>query len=102
MMKGAAYDICQTMGWTNGHHHSNHRRHGTELRRDQSMRGLVVARIVQGFSTPPLMMLIMFVTNNRAIMGDRVNGRAVNILGRITTAVIFSASAGLVISSFLH
>ena len=34
----------------------------------------MVAGIVQGFSTPPLLMLVMFMTNNRAIMGDRVNG----------------------------
>ena len=66
------------------------------------MRALVAAGIVQGFSTPPLMLLIMIMTNNRAIMGDRVNGRAVNILGWITTAVIFSASAGLVISWFVR
>jgi hypothetical protein len=34
-------------------------------------------------------------------MGDKVNGRAINILGSITTAAIFAASAGLVASWFI-
>ena len=65
------------------------------------MKALVLAGIVQGFSTPPLMLLIMRMTNNPAIMGKRVNGPAMNILGWITTAAIFAASLGLVISWFV-
>ncbi len=40
-------------------------------------------------------------TNNRAIMGKRVNGRAINVLGWITTATIFAATVGLVVSWLL-
>ncbi|CCM78112.1 Nramp family divalent metal transporter [Rhizobium mesoamericanum] len=65
------------------------------------MRALVWSGIVQGFSTPPLLLLILLMTNNRRIMGDQVNSRAINIMGWITTAVIFSASAGLVVTWFL-
>jgi Mn2+/Fe2+ NRAMP family transporter len=36
-------------------------------------------------------------TNNRAIMGDRMNGRWSNMLGWITVAAICAASAGLVV-----
>ena len=61
------------------------------------MRALVVAGIVQGFSTPPLMLPIMFMTNDRSIMGDHVSGRLANICGFLTTLVIFSASLALVI-----
>jgi len=63
-----------------------------------SMRLLVFAGIVQGFSTPPLMLLIMLMTNDRRIMGDRVNGRAINVLGGITIVAMFAASTGLVVS----
>jgi Mn2+/Fe2+ NRAMP family transporter len=38
------------------------------------------------------MLLIMLMTNNRKIMVDRVNGRALNVLGWLTTAVIWTAS----------
>jgi NRAMP (natural resistance-associated macrophage protein)-like metal ion transporter len=110
MTGGAAYDLCQTVGW----------KYGLNKRPAQAkrfyaaiavftalgvainflgfnpMKALVIAGIVQGFSTPPLMLLIMLMTNNRAIMGDRVNTRGINILGWITTATIFGASIALV------
>lgn len=62
------------------------------------MRALVWSRIVQGFSTPPLMLLIMLMTSRPDVMGDRVNGRGINALGWATTACMFAASAGLVIT----
>jgi Mn2+/Fe2+ NRAMP family transporter len=62
------------------------------------MRLLVWSGIVQGFSTPPLMLLIMRLTSRPDVMGDRVNGRAISALGWVTTVAIFAASAGLVIS----
>ena len=37
--------------------------------------------IVPGFSTPPLMLLILPMTNNRAIMAERVNSQLANVFG---------------------
>jgi Mn2+/Fe2+ NRAMP family transporter len=65
------------------------------------MRALVWSGIVQGFSTPPLLVLMMLMTNNRKIMGDKVNSRWMKALGWLTTAAVFSASAGLVATWFL-
>lgn len=65
------------------------------------MKALVWSGIVQGFSTPPLLLLILLMTNNRKIMGDQINSRAMNVLGWLTTAVIFFASGGLVVTWFL-
>jgi len=65
------------------------------------MKMLVWSGIVQGFSTPALMLLIMLLTNNPAIMGNKVNSRAVNLLGWATTAAIFAATVGLVITWFI-
>jgi Mn2+/Fe2+ NRAMP family transporter len=62
------------------------------------MKALVYSGIVQGFSTPPLLLLILLMTNNRAIMGEQVNSRAMNLLGWITVAAIFAASIGLVVT----
>jgi Mn2+/Fe2+ NRAMP family transporter len=61
------------------------------------MKALVFTGVVQGFSTPPLMLLIMLITNNRAIMGEWVNGRLANCLGWLTTAAVFAATIGLII-----
>lgn len=115
MTTGAAYDLAQALGWR----HSLHARPGDARKfyiatgaftllavglnflGFNPMKALVWAGIVQGFSTPPLLLLIMLMTNNRRIMGDRVNGRTTNVLGWTTTAAIFSASAGLVATWFM-
>lgn len=116
MTTGAAYDVCQAAG----------ARTGLSFKPGEAklfyfsiavftlaamvlnfvginpMHALVVAGVVQGFSTPPLMVLIMLMTNRRSIMGDRTNRRAMNILGWATTLVISAASASLLITSILH
>lgn len=116
MTTGAAYDVCQGAGI----------RTGLSLKPGEAklfyfaitiftiaamalnflginpMHALVFAGIVQGFSTPPLMVLIMMMTNRRSIMGDRTNRRAINILGWGTTAVISVASLALIGSYLVH
>jgi NRAMP (natural resistance-associated macrophage protein)-like metal ion transporter len=65
------------------------------------MRALVWSGIVQGFSVPPLLLLMMLMTNDRAVVGERVNGRLTNVLGGLTTLVTFAAAICLVVSWFL-
>lgn len=115
MTTGAAYDLCQSMGWKHGLY-----RKPSEAKKFYTavtvftllgialnffglnpMKTLVLAGMVQGFSTPPLLLLIMRMTNNPAIVGKRVNGKAINILGWITTITIFAAAAGLIVSWFI-
>jgi Mn2+/Fe2+ NRAMP family transporter len=112
MTTGAAYDLAQSLGWK-ATLHSKAREAprfylaiaavtaaavGANFLGFNPMRALVLAGVVQGFSTPPLLLLIMLMTNDRRIMGERVNGLGTNILGWATTAVIFLASLGLVAS----
>ena len=65
------------------------------------MRALVWAGVIQGFSTPPLLLLIMLMTSDRRIMGEQANGRLMKAFGWITVVTIFAASAGLVASWFV-
>lgn len=115
MTTGAAYDLSQVMGWK----HSLHAKPSeakkfyaaigifTALAMSMNflgfnpMKALVFSGIVQGFSTPPLLLLIMLMTNNRKIMGKRKNGLGMNILGWVTTAAIFAATIGLVTTWFM-
>lgn len=115
MTTGAAYDLSQSVGWRNtlgAKPRDAGRFYGTigivtivaigvNFLGLNPMKVLVWSGIVQGFSTPPLMFLILQMTSNRRIMGDRINGRAINALGWITTVAIFSASAGLIVTWFL-
>jgi len=113
---GAAYNICQSVGWRNGLH--------LRLRDGKGfygsiaivmavatainfvginpMKALVFAGIVQGFSTPPLLLLILFMTNSPRIMGDKTNTRVMNLFGWATTAVVFAASGALIWSWVAH
>jgi Mn2+/Fe2+ NRAMP family transporter len=114
MTTGAAYDLCQVMGWKSSLHArpKDAKRFyvciagftavsvGLNFLGFNPMKALVWSGIVQGFSTPPLLLLILLMTNNRAIMGDRVNGRWTNVLGWITVTAIFAASIGLVATWF--
>ena len=115
MTAGAAYDLCQTVGWRSGLHTPPRKAKGfyvtilvaTVIAMTMNFLGLnpikalVWAGIVQGLSTPFLMVALMRMTNNRHIMGRWVNTRTLNILGWATTAAIFAASAGLLLSWLL-
>ena len=91
----AAYAMCETFGW----------RHGLDriLRRARPffavmagstavglllnfvginpVQALFWTAVINGFLSPPLLVLVMLISNNRKIMGDRVNGPLLNILG---------------------
>lgn len=60
------------------------------------IRALFVTAVINGFLAPPLLVLIMLVANNRAVMGEHTNGRAMNLLGWLTTVIMFAAAGGLV------
>ena len=115
MTTGAAYALCQVVGWKHSLHAAPSEAKKfyaaigvfTALAMAMNflgfnpMKALVFSAIVQGFSTPPLLLLIMLMTNNRKIMGNRVNSRGLNILGWVTTAAIFAATIGLIATWFL-
>ncbi len=62
------------------------------------MQALFWTAVINGFLAPPLLVVIMFISNNKAIMGDRVNGRAMNVLGWTTAVLMFAAAGGLVLT----
>lgn len=112
MTTGAAYDLCQVMGWKSSLHAKP-----TEAGKFYAlivgftatavamnflgfnpMKALVYSGIVQGFSTPPLLLLILLMTSNRKLMGDKAISFWLTVLAWITVAVIFSASIGLVVT----
>jgi NRAMP (natural resistance-associated macrophage protein)-like metal ion transporter len=115
MTAGAAYDLAQSFGWAASLHARPREAPQfyciiaaltalavfLNFLGFNPMRALVWSGIVQGFSTPPLLLLIMLMTNNRKIMGDKVNSGWINALGWTTTIVVFAASTVLVVTWFL-
>lgn len=62
------------------------------------MRALVWSGIVQGFSVPPLLTIMMILTNRKSVMGARINSRSTNLLGWATTAITLLCTLALVAS----
>jgi NRAMP (natural resistance-associated macrophage protein)-like metal ion transporter len=115
MTAGAAYDVAQSFGWKHSLHarwHEAKRFYGAialvtlaavglNFLGFNPMKALVWSGIVQGFSVPPLLLLIMLMTNNRRVMGEQVNRRWLNVLGWITTAAVSAASGALLLTYLL-
>jgi Mn2+/Fe2+ NRAMP family transporter len=112
MTAGAAYDVAQAFGWKyslNAKVREAKKFYGAiagftalavglNFLGFNPMKALVWSGVVQGFSVPPLLLLMMLMTNNRKIMGEQVNTLPLNILGWVTTAIVTLATAALVVT----
>jgi NRAMP (natural resistance-associated macrophage protein)-like metal ion transporter len=54
--------------------------------------------VINGVLAPPLIVLIMLVSNNKKVMGERTNGRLTNTLGWATAAIMFAAALGMFVT----
>ncbi|HTS15828.1 MAG TPA: Nramp family divalent metal transporter [Candidatus Sulfotelmatobacter sp.] len=62
---------------------------------------LVLTAVLNGLLAPPLLVLVMLASNDRDIMGARTNGRTLNALGWLTTAVMSVAAIALLVTTIL-
>jgi Mn2+/Fe2+ NRAMP family transporter len=112
MTAGAAYDLCQIVGWRStldappkkaGQFYIAIAGFTTvavllNFLGVNPMKALVYSGIVQGLSTPPLLLLILLMTSSRKLMGDEVNSAGMSALGWATLIATFLPAAGLVAS----
>jgi NRAMP (natural resistance-associated macrophage protein)-like metal ion transporter len=108
----SAYAVAETFGWE----------HGLDRRPRQAKAfyGLIAAStllgmlinftginpvsalfwtaVINGFLAPPLLVLILMISNNAKIMGSRVNSKPLNALGWFTAVVMTAAAVGLVLT----
>jgi Mn2+/Fe2+ NRAMP family transporter len=59
---------------------------------------LLITSVINGFLTPPVLFFLMLACNNRAILGDRVNGPVLNLIGWVSTAVMTAAVIALIMT----
>jgi Mn2+/Fe2+ NRAMP family transporter len=112
MTTGAAYDLVQSFG-KHGSLHDKPRDArlfygaiamvtvaavGINCLGFNPIKMLVWSGIIQGFSVPPLLVLMLIMTNDRRMMGNKVNSLGTNVLGVGTALVTFLAAAFLVVS----
>ena len=106
----AAYSVAEVMGWDCGLDKKPGQAKGFYLVMASSTLGallinylgvnpikaLFITAVINGFLAPPLLIGLMIVSNDRKIMGGRVNGMLLNILGWSATAVMLLAAIVLV------
>ncbi len=62
------------------------------------IQALVWTAILNGLIAPPLLLVILHIANDRGLMGDRVNGWVLNLLGWATTLAMGGAGLALLVS----
>jgi len=55
--------------------------------------------VINGLLAPPLILLVILLTNNRKVMGEHVNSPVLRYLGWATFVVMTAAAAGMLITS---
>ncbi len=60
---------------------------------------LFVTAVINGILAPPLILIVLLLTNDRQVMGDAVSSRPLNVLGWATFAVMVAAAAGLLVGA---
>jgi NRAMP (natural resistance-associated macrophage protein)-like metal ion transporter len=109
----AAYALSEAFGWTYGLDRNPARAKqfyaviavatlvgvGIDYLGINPIDALFFTAVINGFVAPPLLVMIMFVSNNRTIMGKRTNSPVTNILGWGAAAVMFVAAGVLVVTS---
>jgi Mn2+/Fe2+ NRAMP family transporter len=60
---------------------------------------LFFTAVINGFVAPPLLVMIMLVSNNKKIMGKRTNSRLTNVLGWGAAVVMFATAGVLLLTS---
>jgi Mn2+/Fe2+ NRAMP family transporter len=62
------------------------------------IKALYYTAVLNGLVTPPLLWMILLMSNNRTIMQENVNGCVPNILGWVTTLAMTMAAGALLVT----
>ena len=57
---------------------------------------LILVAVINGVAAAPFLVVVMWVSSSRQIMGDYVNGNAAKILGWTTVAIMAAAAIALI------
>lgn len=111
----ASYAVTEAIGWNAGLNKKFTQAHGfyfiialatfggllVNFSSIKPFQMLYYTAILNGFIAPPLMIMIMLISNNKKIMGGHTNSLFSNIMGWTITGVMSVASIALVVSFFL-
>lgn len=111
----ASYAVSESLGWREGLYQKLNRAHGFYgVITIATLVGLLInfigidpivalyyTAVINGIIAPPLIVLILFIANNKKIMGERTNSPFLNILGVLTVFIMGLSAIILVFSFFI-
>lgn len=109
LTSSSSYAICEAFRWRYGldkKFHGARRFYGIiaistllgvliTLLKIPAVTALYWTAVINGVLAPPLIVVIMLVSNNKKIMGKRTNGPLTNVLGWSTAVIMFAAALGM-------
>lgn len=108
----AAYAVAETFGWPSGlDEKPRHAKKFYGVIAVSTLVGVIIdfaginpisalfwTAVINGVVAPPLLVVVMLVSNNKRVMGSRTNGLITNIIGWLAAAVMFAAAIGMVVT----
>jgi Mn2+/Fe2+ NRAMP family transporter len=108
----SAYAMCEAFDWKYGLNEKfRHARRFYLIIAAATLVGLLInflkippvtalfwTAVLNGVLAPPLIIVLMFISNNRKIMGKRTNGPLTNILGWATAVIMIAAAIGMFVT----
>jgi Mn2+/Fe2+ NRAMP family transporter len=105
----AAYAVAETFGWPSGlDEKPRHAKKFYGVIAASTLVGVAIdfaginpisalfwTAVINGVVAPPLLVVVMLVSNNKRVMGKRTNGLITNIIGWIAAAIMFAAAVGM-------
>jgi len=105
----SAYAVAEAFGWRSGLDEKPRRARkfyaviavstlvgvAIDLTGINPIRALFWTAVINGLIAPPLLVVVMFVSNNKKAVGQRTNGLFTNIIGWLAAAVMFAAAIAM-------
>ena len=111
----AAYGVAETFGWSAGLDSRPSRAPqfyaviviataigiGINFVGLNPITALVYSAVINGLLAAPLLVVLMLISNDRKVMGERTNSRPLNVVGWATAVVMGVAAIALIVTSFV-
>lgn len=105
----AAYAVAETFGWRSGlDEKPRHAKKFYSVIAFSTLVGVVIdfaginpisalfwTAVINGVVAPPLLVVVMLVSNNKHVMGSRTNSPLTNVIGWLAAAIMFAAAIGM-------
>jgi NRAMP (natural resistance-associated macrophage protein)-like metal ion transporter len=108
----AAFAVAETFGWRSGlDEKPRHAKKFYAVIAVSTLIGVLIdfvgidpisalfwTAVINGLIAPPLLVVVMLVSNNKRVLGERTNGLTANVVGWLATAIMFAAAIGMLLT----